>query len=217
MCELFLFSFSELSSFFNSEIVFLMCFITVFVLTVLCVVISLRKNNYSINKRLWVLLCLLSISLIDFWIEHFILGEIKYLVLLVAIELISLALCLFVHKKEREISDEKRSLANFLSKCAVKENYNPIKENKDYEIRSEVIKAEPRAQKSVKDDIDFSHVKSVLKKLDYYPLKEQDKKSAKELENAIIEAEENGLDARLKQNINDGLGALLKLMSKYAI
>ena len=217
MGELFLFSFRDLSKYFNSELVFLTCFIVVFVLTVLCTIISLSKKNYSIKNRLWVIFSFIGILLIDFWIEYFILGKIQYLILLVAVEFISLSICFFVRKKQTIISSENKSLESLLNKCKLNHNYANL--NKDYnnEIRSEVIKAKPKVQPNLKDDIDFSHVKTVLKKLDYYPLKEQDKKSAKELENAIIEAEESGLDQRLKQNINDGLGALLKLMSKYAI
>lgn len=217
MGELFLFSFRDLSKYFNSELVFLTCFIVVFVLTVLCTIISLSKKNYSIKNRLWVIFSFIGILLIDFWIEHFILGKIQYLILLVAVEFISLSICLFVRKKQTIISSENKSLESLLNKCKLNQNYANLNGGYNNEIRSEVIKAKPKVQPNLKDDIDFSHVKTVLKKLDYYPLKEQDKKSAKELENAIIEAEESGLDQRLKQNINDGLGALLKLMSKYAI
>ena len=217
MGELFLFSFNELSGFFNSELAFLFCFIAVFVLTVICTIISLSKKNYSIKNRLWIIFSFIGLLLIDFWIEHFIIGKIKYLILLVGLEFLSLAICLFVRKKQTIFTDEKKSLASFLSKCARGESSAQLKQDCVGEIRSEIITATPKKEVNVKDDIDFSHVKSVLKKLDYYPLKEQDKKSAKDLENAIIEAEENGLDQRLKQNINDGLGILLKIMSKYAI
>ena len=217
MGELFLFSFRDLSNYFNSELAFLMCFIAVFILTVICTIISISKTDYSVKNRLWVIFCFIGLLLIDFWIEHFILGGIKYLVLLVAVELISLSICLFVRKKQIIISDEKKSLARFLSRCAKKERPAELKQDYGTENRSEIIKATPKQDTNLKEEIDFSHVKTVLKKLDYYPLKEQDKRSAKELESAINEAEENGLDQRLKQNINDGLGQLLKLMSKYAI
>ena len=216
MNELFLFSFGQLKTFFNSELTFLVCFIIVFILTVLCSAIALTKKNYSVKNRLWVIFCFIGVLTIDFWIEQIVIGQIKYLILLLGVQFISLSICFFINKSQPKISDEKKSLANFLSKCALKENHILDRQIQG-EIRSEVIKAKPSAENSFNDEIDFSHVKTVLKKLEYYPLKEQDKKSAKELENAIKEAEENGLDQRLKQNINDGLGILLKLMSKYAI
>jgi hypothetical protein len=220
MGELFLFSFFVIAQNFNSELVFLFCIIAIFILTIFCVVIALCKTNYSVKDRLWALFINTSILLFDFWFEQFVKGEIKYFILVVAIECISLSLCLFVNKKEHFISDEKKSLANFFSKCALNQNINQnYNQNYNHEqdgVISEVIKLEQKEDRKG-EEIDFSHVKSVLRKLDYYPLKEQDKRSAKQLENAINQAQENGLDESLKQTINDGLGQLLKLMSKYAV
>ena len=216
MGELFLLSFSDLKNLISNEIVFLSCFIAVFILSVLCVVLSVSKTDDSLKKRLWIVLCFGGIALIEFWVEYFIIQKLRYLLLLIAIQLISLGVCLFVSKKEKVISDEKRSLASFLNKCALRQNY--IKEQEKVNEDNALLTIKPPVQQDDnQNEIDFSHVKSVLKKLDYYPLKEQDKKSAKELENAINEAEQNGLDSRLKQSINDGLGLLLKIMSKYAI
>ncbi len=220
MGELFLFSFGELKGFLSGKLVFLTCFIIVFVLTVLCLAISLGKQNYSVKNRLWLVFDFVSILLIDFWLEFYVFNSIKYLILLLAVECISLSICLFVNKKQKQDIKENKSIKDFLNKCYLSQNQEKSTqslENKSKEIRSEVIRPSLVKQNEIKDDIDFSHVKTVLKKLDFYPLKEQDKKSAKELERAIIEAEENGLDQRLKQSINDGLGQLLKLMSKYAV
>ena len=220
MGELFLFSFFDIAQNFNSELVFLFCFIGIFLLTVLCVVIALCKNDYSVKNRLWTVLINTGILFFNLWFEQFVIGKIKYFVLVIAVIFISLSICLFVKKKEHFISDEKKSLANFFSKCALNQNINQSHfnqtQNGQNEVVSEVIKLNQKKEnKGV--EIDFSHVKSVLRKLDYYPLKEQDKKSVKQLESAINDAEENGLDDSLKQTINDGLGQLLKLMSKYAV
>ena len=215
MGELFLFSFFNNEIVLGSELVFLLCFIAVFILTVLCVVIALCKPNYSVKNRLWVVFCNVSILLFDLWLEQFVIGKIKYIVLLFAIEFISISLCLFIKKKDNFISQEKKSLASFFSKCALNQNKFNQADGQN-EVRSEVIKIE-QSKEDKGEEIDFSHVKSVLKKLEYYPLKEQDKRSAKQLENAINQAQETGLDESLKQTINDGLGQLLKIMSKYAV
>jgi hypothetical protein len=53
--------------------------------------------------------------------------------------------------------------------------------------------------------------------LDYYGLNQSDKRQVKELETAIFEAENYQMTNELKCRINDGLGALLKIMSKYGI
>lgn len=66
-------------------------------------------------------------------------------------------------------------------------------------------------------EVDFTHVKNVLKRLEYYNLNITDKKQVKELENAILIAEKGEVDLKTKRNINEGLGALLKIMSKYGV
>ena len=66
-------------------------------------------------------------------------------------------------------------------------------------------------------ELDFQHVKNVISRLDYFGLKENDKRQVKELENAILSAEKGEFDVDVKSRINDGLGALLKIMSKYGV
>ena len=66
-------------------------------------------------------------------------------------------------------------------------------------------------------EIDFSHVKNVMEKMNYYPLTPSEKKIITDLETSISIAENEGADTSLKSRINDGLGALLKIMSKYGI
>ena len=130
-------------------------------------------------------------------------------------------------QKNTKIPEEGRNLARLISekvKNQAQEGSVNTRLEKSKVFSSPIIKTEQRSSfinEKIEDDkkseIDFSHVKSVLSKLEYYPLKEQDKKQARDLENAIITAEEMGINYELKEKINDGLGALLKIMSKYAI
>ena len=163
--------------------------------------------------------------------------QISYLILTVASCFLGLSICLFLPAKKVEISQEKRSLAQFLDRCAKAqkrvENLSDTQVDSlekqrgimSSKIFSSPIKISCKSDKAShcenpnkdNDEIDFSHIKGILERLDYYPLKDQDKKSAKELEKAILDAEENGLDMALKQTINEGLGALLKIMAKYAV
>ena len=80
------------------------------------------------------------------------------------------------------------------------------------------ITARQEKEPSIKPDFpDFTHVKSVVERLTYFPLTASDKKQVQELERTIVRAE-NGEDTpELKNKINDGLGALLKIMSKYGV
>ena len=66
-----------------------------------------------------------------------------------------------------------------------------------------------------KPEIDFSHVKNVISRLNYFPLSTQDRNTVKELEYSVTQAERGDYDLEIKRKINDGLGALLKIMSKY--
>jgi hypothetical protein len=65
--------------------------------------------------------------------------------------------------------------------------------------------------------LDFTHVKNVLKRLDYYSLNPTDKRQVRELETLIFKAENGEQSKEIKQELNDGLGALLKIMSKYGV
>ncbi len=68
-----------------------------------------------------------------------------------------------------------------------------------------------------KYELDFSHVKSVIDRLEFFPLTASDKRQVKELENAVYCAEHGEFTKENKERINEGLGALLKIMSKYGI
>ncbi len=81
---------------------------------------------------------------------------------------------------------------------------------------SGVIRPAPEKRESP-PEIDFSHVKSVIERLEYYNLSQMEKKQVKELENALLIAEKSGEMQGVKQKINDGLGALLKIMSKHGV
>ena len=67
------------------------------------------------------------------------------------------------------------------------------------------------------DGIDFTHVKNILSRLEYYNLSPTDQKQVGELKASVYRAENFGVDKETKSKISDGLGALLKIMSKYGV
>lgn len=67
------------------------------------------------------------------------------------------------------------------------------------------------------ETIDYSHVKGILDRLDYFSLGPSDKKQVRELKTYLAEAEEGEAGADLRDKLNDGLGALLKIMSRYGV
>lgn len=64
-------------------------------------------------------------------------------------------------------------------------------------------------------DLDFSHVKNVIARLDYYGLSQSDRRQIHDLEAGLAEAERGESTPEVRDRINDGLSSLLKIMSKY--
>lgn len=98
------------------------------------------------------------------------------------------------------------------------ENKFIFNEKKDKDFSDEIDNINSVDKRTAKDfELDFEHVKNVISRLNYYELKDTDKRQVKELENALLRAERGEFNIDVKSRINDGLGALLKIMSKYGI
>ena len=107
-------------------------------------------------------------------------------------------------QKEDAIKIEKREVFDY--------KFSPIIEKiREVEKLESVKETSPQPRK---EKTDFSHVKSVIERLENFPLSTSDRKQIKELENAIILIE-NGTED--DYSINDELGALLKIMAKYGV
>ena len=110
---------------------------------------------------------------------------------------------------DKEIAKEK------LNNTAIAvENFKPTPKRNIEEKLSLKNKEEPIMKKN---ELDFSHVKNILERLDYYSLSGGDKKTVNDLENSLTLAEKGDQSSENKSRINDGLGALLKIMSKYGV
>ena len=80
-----------------------------------------------------------------------------------------------------------------------------------------MIKPREAVTRDKMGEMDYSHVKNILERLEFYPLTQADKKQVRELEVSLLEAEKGNGDIEVKTRINDGLGDLLKIMSKYGV
>ena len=221
MSKLFLFSLTEFLSRISLDFTVVMIDARIILASLICALLSVLKREYGLRKRLWLAVFMVGVSLIQLWIELSVFYQVKHLLLTAGICVCMLAIILFLPTRKNEITAPQRDLARFISKKAKIQTQSASTDygGKEMEVfTSPIIKAQPQITPvNDKKEIEFSHVKSVINKLEYYPLKEQDKKQAKELENAILSAEQNGITLELKEKINDGLGALLKIMSKYAV
>jgi hypothetical protein len=119
-----------------------------------------------------------------------------------------------IRVKVFKITEKQKSLVKFIDqeiKFATDNQATP-------DIQTTFNTEKPQKEKTASDyELDFQHVKSVINRLDYFGLKESDKKQVKELENALLLAEKGYFGQETKEKINDGLGALLKIMSKYGV
>ncbi len=225
MFELFLYNFTDLIKSIGIDIIFLSSLALVVILSLTSIVISLIKKRYSQKNRLWIVFLFAGIFLMEMWAEFIIAKKTLYFLILLGVISLFLSVVLFIPEKCKKSSVSQKALAKFLDDCVkndYKRKYNENPEEKLEEskvLNSPITKLtnEEQNDDGVNDEIDFSHVKNILSRLNYYPLKEQDKKTARDLEQAIYSAEQNGLNIQLKEDINDGLSALLKIMSKYAV
>ncbi len=66
-------------------------------------------------------------------------------------------------------------------------------------------------------EIDFNHVKNIIERLQYYNLNTGEKRQVKDLQYAVARAENDESLPEDASTINDGLGAVLKIMAKYGV
>ncbi|MBO5928277.1 MAG: hypothetical protein J6Q32_05450 [Clostridia bacterium] len=154
-------------------------------------------NVFIINFALYILgdfsiekICMLSVSLY-------------------CVSLVAYIPSLIVSKK-RTLKKEEKELINFIDKEMAK----GLKVER-LEEKENLLEKEKQAKESV--SIDFSHVKGVIKRLEFYPLSVQEKKQVKELEKEIFLAESQGSKSSNLGNLNDYLTILLKIMAKYGV
>ena len=237
MHELFLFSFSDIVFDLGRVGIFILIASLILICTLPCLCLSIFKSRYSIKKRVWLFFCYAGLVAFEWWAESIIKENYSFVFLTISGCFIFCALIIIIPEKPIKIRKEQLELAKFFDNQANSINdkttnkqdlsidqkeisncqslLNKVERKKDIcSIKTQIIEDDKFNQSQ---EIDFLNVKTILNKLGYYSISNQDKSIAKELEKAIISAEKYGLDDNLKRKINDGLGALLKIMSKYAI
>ena len=200
--------------------------ISVALLTVAYIYLTVRAFltvQYGIKRRIWFFFFALGICVVNF---AFITASGSMLAILtVAISLFYVAGTFAVPKKEGKINREQRELVRFIDE-QIKSVVIPPKDVAKVpldEPQREVVGAiketetPPNIEDASKYSLDFQHVRSVISRLDAYGLSASDRKQVKDLETALSLAENGDFTPIIKSKINDGLGALLKIMSKYGV
>lgn len=200
--------------------VFLALALIMVIFTVIETVLTRRKGN--INKR--VLHFSVSLGLVSIQTALSLVGlvtEIKidrfYLPLvLLGLSFILYAPVLLLTEKRPVVKDEQIDFAKFLD-STLRAPVCRASLDKDLDDKPERLKPRVEPQSERAKDIDFTHVKNVAERLNYYNLSPTDKRTVTELLNSVAQAENGEFTQELRSKINDYLGMLLKLMSKYNV
>lgn len=172
---------------------------------------SVFKKDYNFHKRCWYLPLCCGIIVVEYSVLA-LLGRGNTLALAsLGLTLITFSFSFAFPVRKTVKTDEPVKFVRYLDQ--------KIKEEKELAQKerplTEKLSLEKRESKTPKAELDFSHVRNVIARLNYFGLSTQDKKTVKDLEMSVLEAERGDDSTALKQKINDGLGALLKIMSKY--
>lgn len=127
------------------------------------------------------------------------------------------ALCCYavfcVPYKRASINRKQKELVRFIDQEIKKQPEQPTLKP----VLDKIVLKPEQDFSADKTDLNFSHVKNILERLDFFPLSSSDKKQVGELRVNLNQAERGVKDGDVKRKINDGLGELLKIMSKYGV
>ncbi len=170
-------------------------------------ILAICKVEYGLKKRLWFFLYSVSLNLLFVGAIIVLNQSAGVCVMVFAITLLIDIPILIIRKRQPKPVQTPKELIRLIDK----EIYM---EEKTVD-RLHTIPVKEEVSKDL--GLNFTHVKSVISKLEYYPLTPSDKKQVRELESAVYTAENLGFTTEIKEKINDGLGGLLKIMSKYGV
>ncbi len=201
------------------EWIFIIALSLEFLLFLVAFCLAIFKTLYTIKKRAWFFVASLSPLFLELALLS-LASALELFYLSLAIISIFYLIVLVVPAKKLKITNSQRNLARFIDEQVKAQTESPViscqKQRVDLEKERVLEKNQDDLDVS-RFELDFEHVKSVMQKLEYYPLSTSDKKLMRELEDAIDKAQVLGFSSQIKNKINDGLGALLKIMSKYGI
>lgn len=209
----------------DTNTIFIISIITLSTFFVFCLFLCVFLRGYARAKRTWFLFLVGAISLLEraFITNAYNSDQIFYLTL--AIGMIFSGIIFSIGVREKKPSKEQKELLRLIDnhvKSTQIENDRPFLFK---DIRLDGGDGEEKdegfidvAVPPVKDyGVDFEHVKKVIDKLQYYGLSPSDKKQVQDLTFALNDAERQGFSPLVKSKINEGLGALLKIMSKHGV
>lgn len=226
MAEFFIEIFNSIDSSLGESGVFLVALSLLTIAFLVALLSSIFVYDYVFLKRVWYFFVLFGISGTELFLHILCANENAYALLTFSVGLIY-AVPLLTIRVKKFCTKQQIDFAKFIDKKAEEKSTELEDCEKGFKAENESFNFDLPKPSAIKilnnnenkqtSDIDFSHVKNVIARLEYLSLGANDKRQIKELE-ANVFAVENGDDTLdTKSKINDGLGALLKIMSKYGV
>ncbi len=201
----------------GSDLIFVIFLCAQFISFCVVTALAIFKPFYTLRKRAWFFIASIALSFLHLaFLSAVNLTPLFYLSLFVTSALWLVAIV--IPAKKLRVKDEERNLAKFIDEQVKAQiELPPVICQKQSDIKDGASENLVDVEEVSRFELDFQHVKNVMQKLEYYPLSSADKKTVKELEDNIYKAQTIGFSEQIKAQINDGLGALLKIMSKYGV
>ena len=193
-----------------------------FAIFILVFILSLCVNGYKNTKKLWAVALSIGVFFAHFGLSLICNKNIGYPLITIFFSILQFTVVFYIRVKEKT-TKKQRALANYFDNCAKVSDKEDDFEEVHYVAENQmenlsVTPANENTKKlSKKTEIDFQHVKNVVERLELCTLSPSDKKAIIDLKTAVYTAENMGVSEGLKEKINDGLSALLKIMAKYGI
>ncbi len=219
----FILFFKNLLSFFVVDVINICLFCAIFLFSLSLFLYCKIKRKLA-PKRLYLsLLFVFSILIIS--VNAICFENISYALFLYALYLLFGAFCyipILVVCGRIKLKEEEKRLISFIDKEIEKSKaISQSIKGKQVEVISVCKQEQKETEKENKENLEnrysvnFSHIKNVIERLEYFPLSVAEKKQIESLESIIYSAENGAKKEDIKEKLNDGLGYLLKIMAKY--
>lgn len=217
---------------------FALCFLILSAVFIFALALALFVKGYTLKKRLWFFAFSFAISGLLLGLSLIFGYGIGFSVLLLSIGAL-FCIPIFTIRVKRKADKSQLELARFIDDKLRSAGYSEENQSFSNEQKNDYPQPEkdfdkimqPNIVSSVQNnqtlekekpkkqpcEIDFSHVKNVISRLEYFPLNANDKKQVQDLQSCVYNAENGDYTPQLKSRINDGLGSLLKIMAKYGV
>lgn len=156
-----------------------------------------------------------------------------YISLLLTMDVLAIVpIILYKENKDKEneqitVKKEEKELIDFIDQEIEKQNVSkidepniPLQKSNVKPIIDSVISVKEKDERkngAVENEINFSHVESVIERLNCFDLSPTDRRQIENLKDEVSFVKKAGLTREGRAKINDGLSTLLKIMSKYGV